>query len=95
MATLEEHKTQARIDTPEGSINSWVNGEDIPMTGTAYETFITDQATELLRVETEGYEEDRAKEYPSFADQFDDIFHNGIDAWKATIQVTKDKYPKP
>lgn len=20
--------------------------------------------------------------------------HNGIDAWKATIKVTKDKYPK-
>jgi len=24
----------------------------------------------------------------------DDIFHNGIDGWKATIQLTKDKYPK-
>jgi len=33
-------------------------------------------------------------EYPSFADQLDDIFHNGLDAWKATIQKTKDKYPK-
>ena len=28
------------------------------------------------------------------ADQLDDIFHNGIDGWKATIQLTKDKYPK-
>ena len=27
-------------------------------------------------------------------DQLDDIYHNGIDAWKATIKVTKDKYPK-
>jgi len=24
----------------------------------------------------------------------DDIYHNGIDAWKATIKATKDKYPK-
>jgi len=24
----------------------------------------------------------------------DDIYHNGIDAWKATIKTTKDKYPK-
>ena len=36
----------------------------------------------------------RALEYPSIADQLDDIYHNGIDGWKATIKVTKDKYPK-
>ena len=37
----------------------------------------------------------RQAEYPSIADQLDDIYHNGIDAWKATIKTTKDKYPKP
>ena len=37
----------------------------------------------------------RARDYPSIGDQLDDIYHNGIDAWKATIKVTKDKYPKP
>ena len=36
----------------------------------------------------------RQKEYPSYADQFDTIFHEGIDAWKAQIQAVKDKYPK-
>ena len=36
----------------------------------------------------------RAKEYPSIVDQLDDIYHNGIDSWKATIKATKDKYPK-
>ena len=36
----------------------------------------------------------RKKAYPSWQDQLDDIYHNGIDAWKATIKVTKDKYPK-
>jgi hypothetical protein len=40
------------------------------------------------------YQRKRAKEYPSMADQLDDIYHNGIDAWKATIKITKDKYPK-
>ena len=40
------------------------------------------------------YQRDRVKEYPSMADQLDDIYHNGIDAWKATIKTTKDKYPK-
>ena len=39
-------------------------------------------------------QENRASDYPSIAEQLDDIFHNGLDAWKATIQETKDKYPK-
>ena len=41
------------------------------------------------------YQRNRAAEYPSIADQLDDIYHNGINAWKATIKTTKDKYPKP
>ena len=40
------------------------------------------------------YIKKREKEYPSIVDQLDDIYHNGIDAWKATIKTTKDKYPK-
>ena len=40
------------------------------------------------------YQRDRAVEYPAIVDQLDDIYHNGIDGWKATIKVTKDKYPK-
>ncbi len=42
----------------------------------------------------EEYKYKRAEEYPSIKDQLDDIYHNGIDGWKATIKVTKDKYPK-
>tara|TARA_B100000902_G_scaffold14183_1_gene17198 strand:- start:1032 stop:1319 length:288 start_codon:yes stop_codon:yes gene_type:complete len=41
------------------------------------------------------YQRDREAEYPSLVDQLDDIYHNGIDGWKATIKTTKDKYPKP
>ena len=40
------------------------------------------------------YQRNRAKEYPTLVDQLDDIYHNGIDGWKATIKATKDKYPK-
>tara|TARA_R100001510_G_scaffold25362_1_gene22258 strand:- start:10 stop:327 length:318 start_codon:yes stop_codon:yes gene_type:complete len=40
------------------------------------------------------YKEKRVKEYPDFASQLDDIFHNGIDGWKSTIKAIKDKYPK-
>jgi len=40
------------------------------------------------------YARNRKAEYPIIADQLDDIYHNGIDGWKATIKITKDKYPK-
>ena len=40
------------------------------------------------------YKLNRKKEYPKIQDQLDDIYHNGIDGWKATIKAIKDKYPK-
>lgn len=40
------------------------------------------------------YQRQRASEYPSYADQFDLLYHGGYDAWKAAIQEVKDKYPK-
>jgi hypothetical protein len=53
---------------------------------------------EMVRLQAEydakEYQRNRAAEYPSYADQFDKIFHEGIDAWKAEIQAIKNKYPK-
>jgi len=46
-------------------------------------------------LENNSYKSQRKAEYPSIEDQLDNIYHNGIDAWKATIKTTKDKYPKP
>ena len=34
-------------------------------------------------------------EYPPIVDELDQIYNEGIDAWKATIKTTKDKYLKP
>ena len=58
---------------------------------------LVQSAIDAARVELAklDYQEKRAAEYPSIADQLDDIYHNGIDGWKATIKTTKDKYPKP
>ncbi len=54
---------------------------------------------EVIRLQavydSQEYARNRASEYPSIADQLDDIYHNGVDGWKATIKTTKDKYPKP
>ena len=40
------------------------------------------------------YSEKRAVAYPSITEQLDNIFHNGIDAWKSDIQAIKDQFPK-
>jgi len=53
-----------------------------------------EQSSLQIAYDNNEYQRDRALEYPSIADQLDDIYHNGIDGWKTTIQVTKDKYPK-
>ena len=47
--------------------------------------------TELAKLD---YTWKREREYPSYAEQFDLIYHSGIDAWKTKIKETKDKYPK-
>lgn len=52
---------------------------------------------EIARLKTEydnDYVRKRKAEYPSIPDQLDEIYHNGIDSWKAIIKQTKDKYPK-
>ena len=36
----------------------------------------------------------RVKEYGSWQFQLDEIYHNGIDAWKTRIASVKNKYPK-
>ena len=46
-------------------------------------------------MDPEGYKDERLKEYPSIADQFDLLYHGGYDAWKAVIKSIKEKYPKP
>jgi hypothetical protein len=53
---------------------------------------------EVIRLQAEydaqEYARNRSTEYPALAEQLDEIYHNGIASWKATIKVTKDKYPK-
>ena len=44
--------------------------------------------------EVEVYKQQRAAEYPPYADQFDKIFHSGLNAWKTQIRTIKERYPK-
>ena len=55
-----------------------------------------DEALKTVKAEynAQEYARNRQAEYPTIADQLDEIYHNGIDSWKAVIKVTKDKHPK-
>ena len=54
----------------------------------------TEQSALQTAYDANKYQRDRAEEYPSIVDQLDDIYHNGVDGWKATIKTVKDKFPK-
>jgi len=51
-------------------------------------------ATLKAEWEAKAYARSRATEYPTIANQLDDLYHNGIDGWKTTIKAIKDKHPK-
>ena len=74
-----------------GDVLTWMDGVQTEPTQSEIDT-------EVIRLQavydSNAYQRSRAAEYPAIVDQLDDIFHNGIDGWKATIQVTKDNYPK-
>jgi len=78
--------TDENVDTIE-----WINNT----TPIAKEDILAKQVELQAEYDALEYSRNREKEYPTWQDQLDDIYHNGVDAWKATIKVTKDKYPKP
>ena len=80
---------QYRLDqsVPPHVITEW-NGDDPQPTDTELQAAWV-EAQKLQ------YKEQRASAYPSIADQLDQIYHEGIDAWKETIAAVKAEYPKP
>ena len=86
-------KADAWVTVNNDSVDGIIWHDDNP-------TNITNQQILAKQVELQAdydakqYQRDREKEYPTWQDQLDDIYHNGIDGWKTTIKVTKDKYPK-
>ena len=53
-----------------------------------------DMAVVKAYIDANAYKEKRANAYPSFADQFDLLYHGGLDAWKIAIDAVKTQYPK-
>jgi hypothetical protein len=75
-----------------GGVVTFINlkGDSQP-SDSAIDTKLTELTTAY---NNKKYQRDRAAEYPSVVDQLDLIYHSGVDAWKAKIKETKDKYPK-
>ena len=77
-------------DNLSGCTIQWNNG-----TSEISKADIASKMTELQTAyDNNAYQRKRADEYPSIADQLDDIYHNGVDEWKKTIKAVKDKYAK-
>jgi hypothetical protein len=57
-------------------------------------TVVIDMDAVNAWVDPDQYKYSRATAYPSIADQLDQIYHQGLDAWKATILAVKEEFPK-
>ena len=90
---IKSIKNDAEVGVIEDDINkiNWIDGNPTNITK---EQILAKQTELQADYDAKQYQRDRAAEYPSIVDQLDDIYNNGIDAWKATIKITKDKYPK-
>jgi hypothetical protein len=82
---------QVTVDQDDINKITWHDGNPTAITN---EQILAKQAELKADYDAKEYQRKRKAEYPSIADQLDDIYHNGIDGWKASIKVTKDKYPK-
>ena len=53
-----------------------------------------DETAVQAYIDAHAYIAKRQQAYPSFADQFDLLYHGGYDAWKTAIDAVKTQYPK-
>ena len=90
-------RSQAIYNLVEGEI--FIEGDKVTYLNN--QTPLTDSEieTEEKRLEKEHsdnqYQRDRKADYPSFAEQFDLLYHSGVEGLKAELKKTKDKFPKP
>ena len=92
-AAIRAIKSDAQVSIINEDINQITWHDDNP-TNITNEQILAKQAELQADYDAKEYQRNRKGEYPSIVDQLDDIYHNGIDGWKTTIKVTKDKYPK-
>ena len=90
-------RSQAIYNLVEGEI--FIEGDKVtylnnqtPLTDSEIET----EEKRLEKVHSYNqYQRDGKADYPSFAEQFDLLYHSGVEGLKAELKKTKDKFPKP
>ena len=83
--------SDARVQVIEETDIIWNDKNPNNITTTQINTKLAELTTSYNNLK---YQRDRESEYPSIVDQLDELYHNGIDGWKAKIKTIKDKYPK-
>ena len=97
---MERWQSKAILEINPNAEYNFTIGEDGSISEIDWKNNTTPISMEEINVKAneiknrEEYKFNRKNEYPSIKDQLDDIYHNGIDGWKATIKAAKDKYPK-
>jgi len=88
-AIYNTHANVVSIDDTEGAFDAKGNAVTLD------ETLITAEISRLqAEYDSKQYQRDRAEAYPAIAEQLDDIYHNGVAGWKASIKAVKDQFPK-
>jgi len=88
--TIQSIKSNAQVAVSGDDINTliWYDGNP---------TNITNQQILTKQSELQALEDvydNRRKEYGTIVSQLDEIYHTGLDAWKARLASIKAKYPK-
>jgi hypothetical protein len=88
--TILKIKSDAQLTVSENDINSIQWHDNNPTNITNQQ--ILDKQSELQALED--VYENRRKEYGTIVSQLDEIYHTGLDSWKARLANIKAKYPK-
>jgi hypothetical protein len=83
-------KSDAQVSVSDNDINKiiWHDGNPTKITNKQ----ILDKQKELQALEDVYV--NRRNEYGTIVSQLDEIYHEGLDSWKARISSIKAKYPK-
>jgi hypothetical protein len=88
--TILAIKKDAQVSVSGNDINqiNWHDGNPTNITNKQ----ILDKQSELQALEN--VYENRRNEYGTIVSQLDEIYHSGLDSWKARLANIKAKYPK-
>ena len=83
-------KNNAQVSVSGDDVNQIIWHDNNPTNITNQQ--ILDKQSELQALED--VYENRRKDYGAIVDQLDEIYHDGLDSWKARLANIKAKYPK-